>query len=106
MKDDKDALKVKLFALLMIGRFDEALHLVESKSALKTECTLEHAYCLYKCGHLDGASDMLSGVDDEGSQQLAAMVHIRAGRTAKACEVYRRLMPKVMSDKQSAVELV
>lgn len=105
-KGDKDALNVKVFALLMIGRFEEALELIRSKKALQTHCKLEHAYCLYKCGDLEAALETLNGSSDEGSLQLTAMVHIRAGSTDKASEVYRSLVPKVASDKQNAVELV
>lgn len=105
-KGDEDALKVKVFGLLMIGRFEEALELIRSKKALHSHCKLEHAYCLYKLGHLQAAMESLNGLSDEGSLQLIAMVHIRAGSTDQACEVYRSLVPKVASDKQSAVELV
>lgn len=90
----------------MIGRFEEALDLIRSNKGLQKQSTLENAYCLYKSGQLDAALEMLGEPVDDGSLQLAAMVHMRAGSTLKASEVYHRLVPKLAADKQSAVELV
>eukprot|EP00892_Ulva_mutabilis_P007847 jgi/Ulvmu1/5434/UM022_0229.1 len=104
-KSDKDALKVKLFALLMIGHFPEALDLIQSSKALQEQCKFEHAYCLYKCADLAGALDLLADSNDEASLQLIAMVHMRAGNTMEAAGVYRRLVPHVAAEKQSANEL-
>ena len=106
LKGDIDALKVKVFALLMIGRFQEALDLIKSTTSLQKQSVLEHAYCLYKCGELAAALELLVSSDDEASLQLTAMVHMRAGNAEEAADAYRKLVPKVAADKQSRIELV
>lgn len=105
-KGDKDALKAKLYAQIMLGRSADALQLIEAHSSIATDVAFEKAYCLFRVGTLDAALEQLQGSDDEGSQHLTAIIQMRKKQSQAASAVYSALAPKVKGNKQGAMELV
>lgn len=105
-KGDKDALKAKLYAQIMLGRNEDALHLIQTQKSIAAEVVFEKAYCLFRTGSLDAALELLQGAEDEGSQHLLAIIHMRQKHSQAASTVYSTLAPKVKGNKQASIELV
>lgn len=105
-KGDKDALKAKLYANIMLGRNDDALQLIQSQKSIAADVVFEKAYCLFRTGRLDAALELLQGAEDEGSLHLSAIIHMRQRHTQAASAVYSSLAPKVKGNTQGAIELV
>lgn len=105
-KGDKDVLRTKLFAQVMLGRHEDALQLIQTHDAIASEASFEKAYCLFKTGRLDAALEQLQGSEDEATQHLSAIIHMRQKNNKAASAAYASLAPKVKGNKQAAIELV
>lgn len=75
-KSDLHAQHIKIIALLKLDRFEDALRVFETGGdALKERAGLEYGYVLYKCGHLERASEALSHAgSSRGASHLEAQV--------------------------------
>lgn len=78
-KSDQSALRAKLVALIKLDRYNDALRLLEgddSKNVIENT-ELEHAYCLYKVGRINEASE-LAHKGTAGEKRKRGLQHVEA----------------------------
>ncbi|KAI0881182.1 uncharacterized protein GGS22DRAFT_173557 [Annulohypoxylon maeteangense] len=96
-KQDINAQRTRIVALLKLDRFDDALRAIaEGGDGLEKECRFEKSYALYKLGQLEDAGKSLdiapsSSKSSRASRHLAAQIAYRAERFSDAAETYRHL---------------
>ncbi|KAK2624823.1 hypothetical protein QTJ16_006016 [Diplocarpon rosae] len=91
-KNDLDALRTRVVALIKLDRFADALRaLDDGGDKLAERCTLEKAYALYKTGQLSEAQQIAHGANIRGLKHVAAQVAYRAERFEEAAWIYQEL---------------
>ncbi|RAL04048.1 signal recognition particle subunit SRP72 [Aspergillus ibericus CBS 121593] len=92
-KSDLHAQHAKAVALLKLDRYDDCLRVFEEGGdGLKKRAALEYAYALYKCGQLEPAIEVVSGLAGErGALHLEAQASYRSEKFRRAAEIYEQL---------------
>lgn len=97
-KNDTEAQKTRVIALLKLDRFDDALRAIaEGGDELEKEYVFEKSYALYKSGQLDDAAKTLETASSSSKssrpfRHLAAQVAYRAGKFPDAADAYHHLL--------------
>lgn len=106
--NDPDAVRCKVNLLIEQGNTDAALRLIDSSGSIRCQSTsndsslsslgevlsLERAYCLYRQGRLDEASQALDSIDPARTVArllLEGQLHYRMGNYAAAIRAYDAL---------------
>ncbi|KAI5856638.1 hypothetical protein GGS23DRAFT_398119 [Durotheca rogersii] len=96
-KQDVNAQRTRVVALLKLDRFDDALRAIdEGGHVLAKKCLFEKSYALYKSGRLDDAekavqTESTSAVSSRAVHHLTAQIAYRAEKFAEAIDAYRHL---------------
>ncbi|CAD7704944.1 unnamed protein product [Ostreobium quekettii] len=95
-KEDEDALRCKVYALIQLSQFDEAVKVLKGK--VGQQLSFEKAYCLYRLGHYQEALVTVAKVTDDRRQarlELEGQLHYVMGNHQKAVKVYQELRDKL-----------
>ncbi|KAL7625604.1 Signal recognition particle subunit SRP72 [Parahypoxylon ruwenzoriense] len=96
-KQDINAQRTRVVALLKLDRFDDALRAIaEGGDSLEKECLFEKSYALYKSGQLESAEETLQAASttyrsSRAFRHLAAQIAYRAEKFSDAVDAYHHL---------------
>eukprot|EP01094_Clydonella_sp_ATCC50884_P024201 TRINITY_DN600_c0_g2_i2.p1 TRINITY_DN600_c0_g2~~TRINITY_DN600_c0_g2_i2.p1 ORF type:complete len:712 (-),score=188.31 TRINITY_DN600_c0_g2_i2:74-2041(-) len=91
---DTDALATQLLCFIHVGRFDDALQLLDANAAIASERQFERSYILYRLGRFEDAQAALSQCTENGAREkeLAAQIEFKRGHYSECVELYEGLL--------------
>ena len=104
--EDADALAVKVYSLILSGKYNDALASLKSSKESGAATSFCKAYCLWKAGKNHDALAELDSISSEEAQHLRALALMRSGQAAEAQAVYAQLLSGGKLSQQATVELV
>ncbi|KZT61153.1 hypothetical protein CALCODRAFT_464531 [Calocera cornea HHB12733] len=100
LPDDRDAAETKLYLLLQLEQYEQALELI---SAFPLDLTFERAYCLYRLHSRDEAFILLeqlrvAGTQQRGCEHLEAQLRYRDTAYDECLKLYTHLLDTCPED--------
>jgi signal recognition particle subunit SRP72 len=96
--DDEKVVQCKAVCQIQLGKFEEALQLLQSKN--QTKLLFEKAYCEYRLNRLDEATRTLKSIPEHSprEKELLAQVCYREERFSECINLYRQLIKSTQDE--------
>ncbi|KXL50118.1 hypothetical protein M433DRAFT_151492 [Acidomyces richmondensis BFW] len=105
-KNDLEAQRVKVVALLKLDRYDDAIQCFETAgNKLQEESRLEYSYALYKTGKPSEAAKIAQQGAGRGYEHVEAQARYRKEEFQRAAELYRKLEGKLEQDAEADLRI-
>lgn len=91
---DADALATQLLCFVHVGRFEDALALLDANNSIADERKFERAYVLYRLNKFDTALEVLKSCTDRTAREreLAAQIEFKRGNYDACVELYESIL--------------